>query len=314
MPVDVPIAEKAIKENYGLIGPLFIQKVMKYRGKLHGWYDRYLEMIPDSDVSQAGRRKAHFGVMALAGQILEEVLGDIEQGHPELKGLIAEKTASDVCAKYFIETVQENAFESQEMQALRLCYDQPTINPRAFYREECSVKGTTTLLLTGIDRNVMGWVSEERIDFHKAALQKFLVEEGQIALKQLLKLWGNMGVLNLQEQSGEMRTTFRALKQGNGDNNERVSVISLNRRAVEDILTKDGTHVKGRDEMSSDELRGVLLADVQKFCDTEMNYDVYVDDVMTIAMDVFRWKCNDYESKGIFLEDIIEALSSMRLL
>jgi len=287
---------------------------MKYRTKLHGWYDRYLEMIPDSDVSQAGRRKAHFGVMALAGQILEEVLGDIETEHSELKGLIVEKTASDVCAKYFIETVQENAFESQEIQALRLCYDQPTINPRAFYREECSVKGTTTLLLTGIDRNVMGWVSEERIDFHKAALAKFLVDEGQIALKQLLKLWNSMGILNVQNQSGKSRTTFNALKQGNGDKNERVAVISFDRRVVEDILSRNEGYVKGRDEMSPDELRVALLADVQKFCDTEMSYDVYVDEVMEIAMDVFRWKCNDYESRGIFLEDIIEALNSMRLL
>jgi uncharacterized protein (DUF927 family) len=314
MPVDVPIAEKAIIDNYGLIGPLYIQKVMKYKTKLREWYDRYLDMIPDSDVAQAGRRKAHFGAMALAGQILEEVLGDIESDYPELKGLVVEKNASDICAKYFKETVQENAFESQEMQALRLCYDQPTINPLAFYTEDCTDKGTTTYLKTGINRNVMGWVSEHRLDFHKAALTTFLIDEGQVSLKQLAKLWAKMGVLNTQTHAGKERTSSGVLKRGNGENNERVYVISFDRAAVEAVLNQDGTHIKGRDEMGGEVLSGILKADIQKFCDSVMSYDVYLDEVMEISQDVFNYKADHYEKRGIALEDIVEALGEMRLI
>lgn len=311
MPEEVPVAERAVKENYGLIGPLFIQKVMGYKDKLAGWYDRYLEMIPDSDVSQAGRRKAHFGVMALAGQILEEVFGDIETEHHELAGVLVEKTASDVCAKYFVEAVQENAFESQEIQALRLCYDQPFINPRAFYREECTEKGTTTLIKTGIDRNVMGWISDDRLDFHKTALNNFLVDEDQVSLKQLGKLWKAMGVLNVQGKEG--RITYNALKQGNSDKTERTPVISFDRSRVEDILGIRDECVAGRDEMGVHVLMGLLKGDVQEFTDTMFGYELYTDEVMDIAKGVFDWKSEFYEKRGIALEDIIEAIGEIRL-
>lgn len=311
MPEEVPRAEKAVKANYGLIGPLFIQKVMKYKNKLMPMYNRYLEMIPDSDATQAGRRKAHFGLMALAGQILEEVFGDIEMEHPELKGIVHEKDAAKICEKYFKETVQENAFEPQDIQALRLCYDQVTINPRAFYHETCTDKGTTLAVLTGTQGDVMGWVSDDRIDYHKAALAKFLNDEGQVNLKQLGKIWASKGLLNINMK--EQRTFIRVLKKGHTDTSNRETVVSFDRASVEAILGGNNTDVRTVEEMSTQELYGKLKGDAQKFCDEEMAYDLHMDDVMLIATDVWNHNSKSYESIGIALEDVVEAIGEMRI-
>jgi uncharacterized protein (DUF927 family) len=311
MPEAVPVAEKAVKTNYGFIGPLFIRKVMKYMNILIPRYNKFLNTIPDSDVTQAGRRKAHFALMAVAGNILEDVFKDIGIEYPELEGIIAPKKASAVCTKYFMEAVHENAFESQDIQALRLCYDHVTINPKAFYVENCTDSGTTTELLMGCDRDVMGWTSEHRLDFHKGALANFLNEHNQVNLKQLGKIWKTKGILN--PGSDEGRVTIHVLKCGKGDKNTRVPVISFNRKAVENILGISDTDVAMSKDVSSSEMYRAIKEDIQTYCDCTLDRDVHTSDIMEIATRVFNDNGDYYERQGIKLDDIILAIGDMRL-
>lgn len=271
----------------------------------------FLNTIPDSDVTQAGRRKAHFALMAVAGNILEDVFKDIGIEHPELAGIIAPKKASAVCTKYFMEAVHENAFESQDIQALRLCYDHVTINPKAFYVENCTANGTTMELLTGCERDVMGWTSEHRLDFHKGALDKYLNDNGQVNLKQLVKIWKSKGILN--SGSDEGRTTLHIFKGGMAEKNSRVPVISFNRGAVEDILGISSTNTGGGDNNPTGDILEHLKRDVQAYADCTLDRDVHTGDVLELAMGVFNDNGDYYERQGISVDDIIMAIGSMRL-
>jgi len=311
MPDAIPTAEKAVKLNYGFIGPLFIRKVMQYMPLLIPRYNKFLNTIPDSDVTQAGRRKAHFALMAVAGNILEDVFKDIGTERPELKGIITPKKASAVCTKYFMEAVHENAFESQDIQALRLCYDHVTINPKAFYVENCTENGTTTELLTGCDRDVMGWTSEHRLDFHKGALDKYLNDNGQVNIKQLVKIWKSKGILNIGSDGS--RTTLHIFKGGMAEKNTRVPVISFNRGAVEDILGISDADVGGRNNNLPDDLIGHLTRDVQAYVDCTLDRDVHTGDVFQLARGVFNHNAEYYERQGVSVEDVIMAIGSMRL-
>lgn len=311
MPVEVPAAEKAVKLNYGHIGPLYIRKIMERMPVLMGRYNKFLNAIPDSDVTQAGRRKAHFALVAVAGNLLEDVFKEIGENNPELEGIIESRKASVICTKYFQEAVHENAFESQEIQALRLCYDDATINPRAYYVETCTETGATIEVKSGCERNVMGWVSARRLDFHKGALAQFLEDNDQVNLKQLGKLWKASGLLHSGSDNGRV-TSYLWKGTGPGDNS-RVATISFDRRAVEDILGITDASGGSIGDNVSESTRMALQKDVQLYVESSMDRDLQKEDAYTMAKGVYADNADYYEKQCIRIEDVVMAIGTMRV-
>lgn len=94
----VEAAEETLLENYGHVGDKFIRKVFNKKDELHSRFVHYKEIFKNNEVATMNRAGSYFAAIAVAGELLEEVFGEIGlevQNHLDLVEEIFNETVKD---------------------------------------------------------------------------------------------------------------------------------------------------------------------------------------------------------------------------
>jgi uncharacterized protein (DUF927 family) len=182
--------EKALAANYGHVGDLYIQKVLKYKDRLPEWYDKYYGRFPHYDTTQAGRVKGYFAAMAVAGDVLEEVFKDI--GLPS-------KEPYAICEKYYTKVANEKPIEKFHIQMLRKAYTWFISNKARFQHEELTRSGHTQECVFNGKQSTLspmyGWYSDQYIDFLPGPLEEYFNHTYGVPIKSAYNEWINEGIM-----------------------------------------------------------------------------------------------------------------------
>jgi putative DNA primase/helicase len=113
--INAKSTEVEIKEHYGHISPLFIEK---FFSKLDTIKDRYTSLcasLPNSDIDIGSRLKDSFALIVIAGEILEDVFEDIG---------IEKKDAYSICEKLYLENITSERVKPYWIRGLKIIYDE----------------------------------------------------------------------------------------------------------------------------------------------------------------------------------------------
>ncbi|MEL7664128.1 MAG: DUF927 domain-containing protein [Methanosarcina mazei] len=159
------------EQNYGHIGKLFVQKVIKNKDKIKPLYNEILiNHFPQTDDITSERVKEYYAAIATAGVILEDVFAEIG---------ITKKDAVELCIQLYTKNVLESArFEPDYIRALRATYSWYMRNELYFKEPETTENGA----IKEINHERYGWIKiidgTECICFDHERLKKQLKEDG----------------------------------------------------------------------------------------------------------------------------------------
>ncbi len=193
-----------LRENYGHVSRLYIQKLFAYKNHLRDIYNGFLENLPEVEGIQENRVKAQYAIAATAGFILEQVFAEIvdENGEPYIKPA----NPLEICKRYMEQNVVNKPFVEDYIKALRCAYQFFTTNQIYFMEEE------------NLNHTEYGWIREARgtkellICFDEAILAKYIDKElGTGRYAAAVKEWQEKGIINVRtindkDKKGKERT------------------------------------------------------------------------------------------------------------
>lgn len=202
--------------SYGHIFELFIQRVFKYKSQLKQLYEESQKLFDSVEGAQHNRLIPMYGIILLAGQLLEEIYAEI--------GI---ETADHVkiCQDIYRETVISNPVIPQWKTALLKLRDWIAENHKCFTDEGLKNFGHVTTLSS----------NQYYIDIIPAVLQKFLEDSG-ISYKQALGKWREMGIVDTNNDN-----TFQKTRRIDGQSRGFTSINCL--RA--DEILESGQSIDG---------------------------------------------------------------------
>jgi len=114
MPDQIRKAEDAINENHGHVIGRLLWKVINQKDELKVKYNSYRKYFTSSNLNTENRMGNTFAVIALAGELLEEVFAEIG---------IEPQDNLELTMDFFNETVKDKPVESSEYKALKFLED-----------------------------------------------------------------------------------------------------------------------------------------------------------------------------------------------
>lgn len=269
-------------ENYGLFGPLFLEKVFEQRQELKMRFNENLKKLPDGDSSTgdyvtSARAKRFYAAIATAGEIVETIFQEIgikNMGSVELCSelynqnvvasarfeptyLKAYKAAAAMYARNAIYFVNEDKEESQDEDK-----EANEINHEINHEKYGWVKSVTLR-----DENNTELSTDICVCFDQKALKKLLKDE-EYAVEGVLKDWREKELLYYQwegEEGSKYKSATRTIriKQGNKKITTRVYALPMKKMCeingdIEESLTKNDHHIgKKEKEDISDILKAL---------------------------------------------------------
>jgi uncharacterized protein (DUF927 family) len=116
----------AITTNYGHIGILFMQKLIKEKDNIEFLFNAFLNDFPEMEDITSDRAKEYYAAIATAGYLLEKVFEEIK---------VDAKNSLAICKHYFHENVISNSFISDHIKALGAAYSLFSAN-EVYFRDE----------------------------------------------------------------------------------------------------------------------------------------------------------------------------------
>jgi uncharacterized protein (DUF927 family) len=218
--------EIALRENYGWVSRLYIQKLFQYKDQLRIIYEGFLAGLPPVDGIESNRMKKQYAIAATAGFILEKVFAEIldENGKP----YINPADPLEICKRYFEMNVANKPYISDDIKALNCAY-QFYVTNQVYFNED--------------DKNHcdFGWVREAKgskellICYDEPTLAKYINRElGAGRYEAAIKVWVQKGIPNV-------RTMPTKDKDGNPqydkDGNPKVKTIRTTQIKVRGVNT-----------------------------------------------------------------------------
>ncbi len=161
--------KRAMNNNYGHIGILFIQKLLKAMPNIENLYSENFKKLPDTGNNiLAGRLKEYYTVILTAGYILEEVFADLG---------MTPRDPLEIVNGYFEENVLNRLTEDDSIKLFRMAYDMYVAHKAHFG----ATAGSEYAENEKIDLNEKyGWVDTKNgvtiINFRPQALKNFVVK------------------------------------------------------------------------------------------------------------------------------------------
>jgi hypothetical protein len=161
--------KRAMNDNYGDIGILFIQKRLKVMPNIENLYSENFKKLPDAGNNiLAGRLKEYYTVILTAGYILEEVFADLD---------MTPRDPLEIVKGYFEENVLSGLAEDDSIKQFRMAYDMYVAHKAHFG----ATAGSEYLENEKIDLNEKyGWIDIKNgvttINFRPQALKTFIIK------------------------------------------------------------------------------------------------------------------------------------------
>ncbi|WP_292374265.1 DUF927 domain-containing protein [Methanosarcina sp. UBA411] len=182
--------EIGLRENYGWVSRLYIQKIFQYKDQLKSIYEGFLAGLPPVKGIESNRMKKQYAIAATAGFILEKVFAEIldENGKP----YINPADSLEICKRYFEMNVANKPYVTDDIKALKCAY-QFYVTNQIYFNEN--------------DKNHcdFGWVREAKgtkellICFDEATLAKYInTELGDSRYEAAIKVWVQKGIPNVR--------------------------------------------------------------------------------------------------------------------
>jgi uncharacterized protein (DUF927 family) len=181
--------KKIIRDNYGHIVDLFVQKVVEYKDKgyLQTFYDNCFQTLPRNLTNLEGRSRSIFAGIMTAGVILERVFREIGMSH---------KSPEPIVNKYFARCILENPVEDDDIRALRVVMDWVISEERMFLKYNTEYKD-----LTGYDKNaIYGVIDETHINIIGTLFTNYLQKAGYNATKAK-QSWALKGIIESNDKN-----------------------------------------------------------------------------------------------------------------
>lgn len=161
--------KRAMNNNYGHIGILFIQKLLKIMPNIENLYYENFKKLPDTGNNiLAGRLKEYYTVILTAGYILEEVFADLG---------MTPRDPLEIVKGYFEENVLNRLTEDDSIKLFRMAYDMYVAHKAHFG----ATAGSEYAEYEKIDLNEKyGWIDIKNgvvtINFRPQALKTFIIK------------------------------------------------------------------------------------------------------------------------------------------
>lgn len=226
MPDQIRKAEDAINENYGHVIGHLIRKVIEHKDELKIKYDFYRKHFTTSNLNTENRVGDTFAVIALAGEILEEVLAEIG---------IEPQDNLKLTMDFFNENVREKPIESSEYKALKFLEGWFEENRNNFVNPEDQGRKPF---------KICGYLQDHYIDIIPTVLSAALKSQGfdPSATKEK---WIKSGILIVYEDGKNYKPTY---KDENGES-FRSTICRIDSKKMQEILEKEkGEVVESTDE------------------------------------------------------------------
>lgn len=184
--------EIGLRDNYGWVSRLYIQKLFKYKDQLRSIYEGFLSGLPYVDGIEQNRMKKQYAIAATAGFILEKVFAEIldENGNP----YIAPAYPLEICKRYFEMNVANKTYVTDDIKALKCAYNFYVTNHIYFNEED-------------LNHSEYGWIRDAKgtnellICFDEPTLAKFIDKElGTGRYEAAVKVWQQKGIINFRSQ------------------------------------------------------------------------------------------------------------------
>jgi hypothetical protein len=158
-----------MNNNYGHIGILFIQKLLKFMPNIENLYSENFKKLHDTENNiLAGRLKEYYTVILTAGYILEEVFADLG---------MTPRDPLEIVKGYFEENVLSGLAEDDSIKLFRMAYDMYVAHKAHFG----ATAGSEYAENEKIDLNEKyGWIDIKNgvvtINFRPQALKTFIMK------------------------------------------------------------------------------------------------------------------------------------------
>ena len=199
--------ESDILKNYGVIGPLFIKKILEnkeilveeYRKNIDDFEEKAAEIKDPDGVMK--RLIKTYAAIAVAGEVFEEVLKDLNQDTKNPLSIVADKLGEKI--KNTTGKLSERAFEAVQ--------DWHQTESRCFCQDGMGDAGDRYQLFGNLHAELNGDGHYEYLDVIPTELEKYLDRHFEIkgVLKSFVKSWMDDGILvpHLDKKTGKVYST-----------------------------------------------------------------------------------------------------------
>jgi putative DNA primase/helicase len=223
--VNAKTTEVEIKEHFGHILPLFMQKFFSQINTIKERYAKLCSKLPDSAVDVGSRLKDSFALIIIAGEILEDVFEDIG---------IDKKDPYPICEELYIENIGSDRVLPYWIRGLKIINDELNVckqiyGPEGEWTDYFSYKGQ----LGGI-REYEGVF----IDILPATFNDMCEKHGLKHL-QLMKEWGEHGIIEVDKPDKNGHTHNQKTTKIDGDPKKVIRFIKkelYKSLEIEDII------------------------------------------------------------------------------
>ncbi|MFA6887166.1 MAG: DUF927 domain-containing protein [Aliarcobacter sp.] len=209
IPETIKAVEEAVKNNYGHIIELYIEKVFDNSEDLKTMYSVNYENLQKTKSNLGERSKAFFAAIATAGELLESVFCDIG---------IEKKDGFEICKRYFDKLIVQNPTEHYSIRALETAYQWAIRNYAFFYN--------TLDDENDIRHEIYGWITKDYLDFDPDKLKEYL-DRQDIDYTRVVQDWRDMGISVVKKG----RLKFQATHDG-----KKVQVIRVPIKKIVETL------------------------------------------------------------------------------
>jgi uncharacterized protein (DUF927 family) len=190
IPEEVENTTKAIEKNYGHIIELFMEQVFTNKEELHSKFDQYRKIFTGGESRMINRLGATFSVIAVAGELLENVFQSIGVDSVDSTELIEE---------FFNDTVKSRPVESYAIKALRDLNDWIESNKGSFVIDDDlqSFRGYKKL----------GWIcGSDYIDIIPTEAKSAMKQSG-FDLTTVRDDWIKLGVMEVNSNRNDYKSS-----------------------------------------------------------------------------------------------------------
>jgi len=226
--------KEGIKQNYGFILPLFLNKISEHRNKLKGWFEEAITRLQnDSTDTKINRQASLYALAEVSGRLLEEVFRDIG---------ITPTDPTKVVDVIWNECVIGNKNVPLAVKAAIDIYEYARSHPADFLVDyDNPIKG---------QKNLDGWWVHpegktcgpfEFLDLNRTQIKRLLKLLGYDDPTKILKYWKEHDITICNGKKGDSEHYFKAphYYQYNDKTTTRDRIIRLNIEKFIEIDPKD---------------------------------------------------------------------------
>ncbi|RXG35030.1 DUF927 domain-containing protein [Methanohalophilus sp. WG1-DM] len=206
----VKLAKSTISNNYGHVSDLFIRKLFDYKGELSYKFAQYEELFTNNESATMNRMGDKFAVIAVAGELLEDVFAEIG---------IESKNHVDLVDAFFTEIVKENPIVPYPVIVLRAVNEWVEENKGYFLENECEES-----------YRKYGWITDDGyLDIIPKSVKDAMKQQG-MEISSAIDTWIEKGIMVCNSGRKDYRSTHR------DEESKRVNVYRFDMQKMQEYI------------------------------------------------------------------------------